>query len=327
VPLRGSYVYLALRSAVPGVAIEDFHTQYFGARVMSRLVISVRQHCCHCLTLWQSSAASDLEKPLEKPDWQKSFAELVAEITQLRAVVRQKDAELDATNAHCTIMKRALMDANTQVDNLTKKKGRGSTKVKSRWISLPELKDSIYAEEAERIEREKQNAEKEAQKEAHAVAQNIRITSNTLLKVFDAPLSSYKLKDDLIVLAGALAIPTLGTVALLSERIREHLKGHPKLANNQRFARLFQSGSRCANPSCTTQQQTAPSLQHPPFIAQPIATISAPHPSLDLDSELHAYGHPGPVPQPSTYSHTSSLSFNQATYYTLASYAGPSTGC
>jgi len=84
-----------------------------------------------------------------------------------------------------------------QIDNLLKKKLHGSTKVKARFVSLPELREAFEAEEVERQEHEKENAEKEAQKTAEMAARNVRIIVDTASKIFDNPLSSYKLKDDL----------------------------------------------------------------------------------------------------------------------------------
>ncbi|EGO25324.1 hypothetical protein SERLADRAFT_407756 [Serpula lacrymans var. lacrymans S7.9] len=52
-------------------------------------------------------------------------------------------------------------------------------------------------------------------------------------------LVSYKRKEDLIVIAGALGLPIDGTVKALIERIKSHLQGHKELADNPRFAGLF----------------------------------------------------------------------------------------
>jgi hypothetical protein len=110
-----------------------------------------------------------------KPDWQKSFPELLSELSELRTQVQQKDAELLATNAHCTIIQRGMADANKQIENLTKKKTRTSTKVKARFETLPELKAAFQEEEAQRLEEERLNAEKEAQKAAETVARNYQV--------------------------------------------------------------------------------------------------------------------------------------------------------
>ena len=299
------------------------------------------------------------QSDLDKPDWQRSVPELIAELNQLRDSLKQKEAEIQAANAHCTIMKRALSDANTRVDNLKKKKTRGSTKVKARWIALPELKEAIYAEEAERVERVKQHAEKEAQKSAESVVRNARIAKDTLTRTFDAPLSSYKRKDDLVILAGTLEITTAGTVAVLTERVKEHLKSHPELANNQRFAGLFPDAQRRVNPpgpplATTVITHQRDSTPHAPSsslqpLQRPLAAVSAaPYlpvppapgqlgPFFPPNASNTPYAYRYALPQltqqrtaPHSESGISSPSFDEASYlsryyYTLPSNAGPSS--
>jgi hypothetical protein len=42
-------------------------------------------------------------------------------------------------------------------------------------------------------------------------------------------VSSYKHKDDLIILAGALGLKTVGTVSELATLIKSHLSDHPDI--------------------------------------------------------------------------------------------------
>jgi len=50
------------------------------------------------------------------------------------------------------------------------------------------------------------------------------------------PYSAYKLKDKLIVLAGALELDTTGTIPVIKERIKEYLDLHKnELVQNPRF--------------------------------------------------------------------------------------------
>ena len=67
-----------------------------------------------------------------------------------------------------------------------------------------------------------------AQDAAHAV----QILADTASRLFTDSLTSYKCKDDLIMLAGALQIPTTGTVADLTARIKAHLEAHLELEQN-----------------------------------------------------------------------------------------------
>ena len=140
------------------------------------------------------------------------------------------------------IMARALEDANTQIANMLKKKTRGTTKIKARWVALLELKDTFEAEEANRKEQEWCNAEKEAQKQADYLARQSQITKETVLKNFNCPYSACKLKDKLIVLASALELDTTGTILVLKECIKEYLDLHKnELVQNPWFMHLFKA--------------------------------------------------------------------------------------
>ncbi|KAG0694842.1 hypothetical protein DFH29DRAFT_300007 [Suillus ampliporus] len=63
-------------------------------------------------------------------------------------------------------------------------------------------------------------------------------------KDLDAPLSSYKLKDDFLTISQALglAVEKEDTIASLTNKIKTHLDDHPALADNARFSALFQVG-------------------------------------------------------------------------------------
>ena len=57
-------------------------------------------------------------------------------------------------------------------------------------------------------------------------------------------MSSYKRKDDLIILAGALGLETVGTVSKLARLIKSHLSDHPDIQLDPRFAGLFRNKRR-----------------------------------------------------------------------------------
>ncbi|KAG1732276.1 hypothetical protein EDB19DRAFT_1912112 [Suillus lakei] len=59
------------------------------------------------------------------------------------------------------------------------------------------------------------------------------------IKVFNGSLSSYKYKDDLITITGALSLPRDGTMNELTARIKEHLAGNSDCASQPRFAGLL----------------------------------------------------------------------------------------
>ena len=178
----------------------------------------------------------------KKPEWEKTVEQVLAQSYDVHRMLAHKEAELRATKAHCTIMAHALADANAQIDSLSKKKTRGTSKIKARWVALPELQDMFEAEEIARKEKERCDAEKEAQKQADDYARQSQIIKDTVLKVFDRPFSVHKRKDELIVLAGALELDKTGTIPALKERIKTYLNSHKdELMQNPRFMGLFQS--------------------------------------------------------------------------------------
>src|SRR5580693_9829514 len=58
------------------------------------------------------------------------------------------------------------------------------------------------------------------------------------------PLSSYKRKDDVVALAGALGLTTEGTVNELTALIKSHLSDKPSIELDPRFAGLFLQNKR-----------------------------------------------------------------------------------
>src|SRR5436190_572514 len=82
----------------------------------------------------------------------------------LSHTMTMQSAELEASNAHCTIVQSEITDLCTQLANWHEKKTRPSTKLKAHFVTLPELKDIFNLQEAERLEKEKRDAEKLAQK-------------------------------------------------------------------------------------------------------------------------------------------------------------------
>lgn len=176
------------------------------------------------------------------PDWKKDIGQLLIEKYKSDNKLYRKDAELKAAKAHCTIMVQALADAHAQLANLSKKKTRGTNKIKARWVALPELQDSFEAEETNRKEQEWCNTEKEARKQASQNARQSQIIKDTVLKVFDRPFSVYRRKDELIVLAGALELDTIGTIPALKQCIKSYLNSHKdELMQVPRFIGLFQA--------------------------------------------------------------------------------------
>jgi len=152
--------------------------------------------------------------------------------------VTQLNAQLAAANSHCTVMQRAVTEARTELENQRKKKWK-SVKTKSRFVTHLQMKALFEAEKAEHLAKEKEEAEKAAQKDADEAARVARIRDETTTKVFNGSLTSYKRKDDLVIISGALELPTEGKVGDLFTRIKAHLDSNPQLAESARFAGLY----------------------------------------------------------------------------------------
>ncbi|KAM6496755.1 hypothetical protein JOM56_007228 [Amanita muscaria] len=226
-------------------------------------------------------------------DESKSRDELLEEVLTLRRQLQKlcdafdmQAASIRAANAHCTIVKRALEDCRTQLQNNTKKKERGSSKVKARYLTAPSLREAFDIEDIERQRCEKEAAEKEAQRAAETDARNARIAEDAASKVFDQALSSYKTKEPLLAIANALKISDKGTKADLINRIQQHLDNNPQLRDNPRFAGLFQiPGSRRrlnhtetpASESSSTSSSSATQAQVTQYQQAAPQPATAPH--------------------------------------------------
>ena len=133
-----------------------------------------------------------------------------------------------------------------------------SGQTQGRFLTQPDMVDEFEKEMAEKEAAEKEAAEKEAEKAAQEAARTSRIQADTVSRQFTGSLSSYKKKkEDLIILASALALPTSGTVPQLYAAIKSHLDTHPELATNGRFAGLFNSRHRNAAAECSGAGESA----------------------------------------------------------------------
>ena len=68
------------------------------------------------------------------------------------------------------------------------------------------------------------------------------ISSNSF---FVDPLLSYKRKDDLVALSGALGLKITGTIHELITQVKSHIDAHPKIQHNDHFSALFLPSQRC----------------------------------------------------------------------------------
>ena len=174
-------------------------------------------------------------------------------------------AQLSAANSHCTIIQHELGEVRVQLDNATKKKTRGSTKIKARFLTSKNMRAEFDKEDAERREKERVAAEKEKQKEADAAVRANQLANDAVNHTFSGKLKNYK-KDDLRALALALKLSDLGNKEELNKRINNHFEDHPTDKDIPRFAPLFQpftGHSRRECPSLATPQPPSNDSEHP----------------------------------------------------------------
>ena len=115
-------------------------------------------------------------------------------------------AELGAANSHCTVLKREKLLQQVQ-ENKKKKKNIEMMRLPACFVMHPDLHASFEASRTAWQEKEQAEVEKQAQKQAEEVAWIAKITENASTKIFDKPLTSYKLKDDLLTIVQALGCP------------------------------------------------------------------------------------------------------------------------
>ena len=169
-------------------------------------------------------------------------------LTELRSV-RQKLSlshqalmdvlgQLNAANAHCTVIHRELGCVREQIVNATRAKERGSKKVRARFATSRTLRSEFDQAEAERQERERAASEKQKQKEVADALLAHQIADDAMNRNFTGRLAAYK-KDDLRALAIAIGASEKGTNAELMARILDHFEQNPDMKHNSRFSGLF----------------------------------------------------------------------------------------
>jgi hypothetical protein len=148
-----------------------------------------------------------------------------------------------------------------QLENQSKKKTQGSTKIKVQFLTLSEMRDAFDAQERACIEEEKQAADKAAKIAAEKAAHTAQINKDIISRVFGDPISSYKWKTDLVTIAGVFRLATEGTVVKLTGWVKGHMALHPEHADNSRFAGLYANSGQSHNQhfSALLSQPQAPS--------------------------------------------------------------------
>ena len=155
--------------------------------------------------------------------------------------------------------------------------------------------EQFEADEHESKEKEKEKEEAERAKEAEASNRNQRIAEAASSRIFE-PLKTYKVKEDLMILARALKTSEDGTNAELTNRIQKHIdENQGTLVNIPRFSGLFATSRRQIKRNLGPRDEPAhlPQRQHAP-------------PSIPTYPNIYHYDAP-PEPRLVPFAHTSNL--------------------
>lgn len=175
----------------------------------------------------------------------KSHADIIKEVwllcrtlSEAEETISAQADELLTAHGHCTMACKDLATVRTQLKNIHKKCSYRSTKNKARALTLPEMKAEFDWSKLKWLEKEVEDKEIQAKKAVTSANLQHQMLQDIVLKTFEKPLSTYK-KYDFMVIAGALKLDTVGTVAVLQEKIKTHLATHPDLKSNPQFSSLF----------------------------------------------------------------------------------------
>lgn len=213
----------------------------------------------------------------------------------------------EASEAHNHFMKTELALAKEQIANLEAKKSRrGTAKIKARIMVHTEHKEAYARKQADREQKEMEAREAEAKAEAEKVEREQRMKEEEKSRELLTALSSYKLRDDLVVIARILKIDDTGTVKELRKRIgdyvnenEETVSGIPRLSGLVKSRRGGDQRNRKENTT-TQDSQEAPAMTSdgtpPLLINKPNETFIPPlvhanPPQFDPSYHFYTPGH------------------------------------
>ena len=101
------------------------------------------------------------------------------EVLQANARADASDARAHASDAHCTIMKRALSEARTELLSKQKSKDCRTVKTSACYVAHEMIKELHASQSQEKAMRAREAAEKEAQKAQQEAAHQTRIWEET----------------------------------------------------------------------------------------------------------------------------------------------------
>ncbi|KIJ35150.1 hypothetical protein M422DRAFT_139398, partial [Sphaerobolus stellatus SS14] len=151
------------------------------------------------------------------------------------------EAQLKATEAHCSIQSSRIQDLQQRVNQATKpRRRRGALTTKNAEVlSRPEAKETFEQQCAQKEAEEQEAKAKQKQKQAEARACEIERARKATTEVYKAPLHCYKRKEELKDIAYVFGLEITGKNDELKKRIQEHMASHPDLKKNRRFEGLF----------------------------------------------------------------------------------------
>ena len=170
------------------------------------------------------------------------------------------EANNQASDAHCTLNALENHDLRAQLEQKKERSKRRNVHTSARLLTAPEAQAAFLAEEAERQEKERAEEAKRKAREASDRRRELERAQNAVSKVFDAPIASYKKRDDLLDIATAFEISKEGTVPIILKRIQAHMLSNPELADNPRFTGLFFTGRRSRKRTMTNGSSEAAGL-------------------------------------------------------------------
>ncbi|KAF8572759.1 hypothetical protein K439DRAFT_1625553, partial [Ramaria rubella] len=157
-----------------------------------------------------------METALQTRDVQLLEAKIL--IADLASRLQCSEANEGAANTHATLWTLEVKDICEQFSEL---------KHKTRHHHV-----NTGSGEAEHITKEAQEAAKHAEKDTAEHARELQCAQNAVLKVFDAPLASYKCKYDLKDITATFILDQSGTIAKLLACCQHHLVQNPLLEQN-----------------------------------------------------------------------------------------------
>ncbi|ETW79440.1 hypothetical protein HETIRDRAFT_419178 [Heterobasidion irregulare TC 32-1] len=251
------------------------------------------------------------------------------EIQHLQNILRQRKFEmsemaiqLNASKAHCALMKRHFGVVQHQLNLKTHTQGERHFNTTSRVLTSAEAQAEWQLAKTARTAKEaKKQEDEKKKKDAARDCEARRAVTST---VFSGGLKT-KAKEELGDIASALGLLVEGTNKVIIEHIQTHLDAMPSLADDPRFAGLFARRTRgCKHaardfermqpPLDDTQMARGPSVSHeserpsqskspPPALANIPLPESVPLPwqSYSMTPEAGPSRHPNSMPFPYSY--------------------------